>query len=59
MGVEVIGLGSFLLIMLLQLIESNWNSSLEGFTVVYAIIGATLILVGLETLSLNTRLLPQ
>ena len=55
-GVEVVGLGAFLLlIMLLQLIQSSWNASVEQFAIVYAIIGITLILVGLETLSLNRR----
>ncbi len=56
-GVEVVGLGAFLLlIMLLQLVESNWNPSIEEFAWVYSIIGITLILVGLEILSLNRRL---
>lgn len=55
-GGEIVGLGVFLLlIMLLQLIESNWSLSVEQFAVVFAIIGITLILVGLETLSLNRR----
>ena len=56
-GIEVVGLGAFLIIiMLLQLIESGWNQSIEAFGIVYAIIGFTLILVGLEILSLNKRL---
>ena len=59
-GVEVVGLGAFLLlIMLLQLIQSSWNASVEQFAIVYAIIGITLILVGLETLSLNRGLPTQ
>ena len=59
-GVEVLGLGAFLLlIMFLQLIESNWSSSVEQFAWVYAIIGATGILVGLEILSLNRYLTAQ
>jgi hypothetical protein len=59
-GVEVLGLGAFLLlIMLLQLVESGWNSSVEEFAWVYAIIGITLVLVGLETLSLNRQLPAQ
>ena len=57
-GIEVVGLGVFLLlILMLQLLESNWNHSVEAFDYVYAIIGITLILVGLEILSLN-KLLP-
>ena len=59
-GAEIVGLGAFLLlIMLLQLVESGWNTSVEQFAAVYAIIGITLILVGLETLSLNRRLPTQ
>ena len=56
-GIEIVGLAAFLLfIMLLQLVESNWNPSIEQFAIVYAIIGITLTLVGLETLSLSRRL---
>ena len=56
-GVEIVGLGAFLLlVMLLQLVESSWKASVEQFAIVYAIIGITLILVGLETLSLNRGL---
>ena len=56
-GTEIVGLGAFLLlIMFLQLMESNWSSSVERFAWVYAIIGATGILVGLEILSLNRYL---
>lgn len=56
-GVEIVGLGTFLLlVMILQLVESSWNTSVEQFAIVYAIIGITLILVGIETLSLNRRL---
>lgn len=56
-GVEIVGLAAFLLfIMLLQLIGSSWNANIELFAIVYAIIGITLILVGLESLSLTRRL---
>ena len=59
-GAEIVGLGAFLLlIMLLQLVESGWNASVGQFAAVYAIIGITLIIVGLETLSLNRRLPTQ
>ena len=52
-GTEVVGLGAFLLlIVLLQLLESRFSYAIESFGWVYVIIGATLILVGLETLSL-------
>ena len=52
-GVEVVGLGAFLVaIVLLNLLETNWNPSAVSFGWVYAIIGVTLVLVGLETLSL-------
>ena len=56
-GVEVVGLGAFLLlIMFLQLMESKWSSGVEQFSWVFAVIGATGILVGLEILSLNSYL---
>lgn len=56
-GIEIVGLAAFLLIItLLQLVESGWNASVEQFSIVYAIIGITLILVGLESLSLSRRL---
>lgn len=59
-GVEVVGLGAFLLLVtLLQLVESSRNTTVEQFAIVYAIVGITLILVGLETLSLNRRLRTQ
>ena len=56
-GVEIVGLAAFLIfIMLLQLVESSWNPSVQQFAIVYAIIGITLVLVGLESLSLSRRL---
>jgi len=58
-GTEVVGLGAFLLLILvLQLRENHFASSIESFGWVYAIIGVTLILVGLETVSL-VRSLPS
>jgi hypothetical protein len=52
-GTEVCGLGGFLLtILTLQLVESHFDLEIEKFAWVYGIIGITLILVGLETLSL-------
>ena len=46
-GIEVMGLGAFLLfILLLQLLEYGWNQIVEKFGWVYVIIGLTLILVG-------------
>ena len=59
-GAEVVGLGAFLLlIMFLQMLESNWNQGVEQFAWVYAIVGATETLVGLEILSLNRKLPSQ
>jgi hypothetical protein len=52
-GVEVVGMGSFLLVILaLQLRESHFNLMTENFGWDYGIVGITLILVGLEILSL-------
>jgi hypothetical protein len=52
-GAEVVGMGSFLLLILvLQLRESHFNLAIENFGWDYGIIGVTLILVGLEILSL-------
>lgn len=56
-GVEVIGLGAFLLILiLLDLLETHWNQGVQNFAWAYAIVGITLILIGLEILSLTRRL---
>lgn len=56
-GWEVVFLGAFLLgIVLLQLDGAGSASSVESFAWVYGIIGVTLILVGLETVSLVRRL---
>jgi hypothetical protein len=52
-GVEVVGMGFFLLVILaLQLRKSHFNLMAESFGWDYGIIGLTLILVGLEILSL-------
>ena len=56
-GVEVIGLGVFLLVLiLLQLIESKGNQSVQNFAWAYGIVGITFVLVGLEILSLTKQL---
>jgi hypothetical protein len=56
-GVELVGLGAFLLLLIaLELREGGGNPTITGFAWVYAIIGITLILVGLETLSLTRQL---
>jgi hypothetical protein len=53
-GYEVVGLGAFLLLIdVLELVESGSAPLVADFSWVYAIIGITLILVGLETLSLT------
>ena len=50
------GLGAFLLlILLLQLLESGWNQIVEKFGWVYVIIGLTLIIDGMEALSLTRQ----
>jgi hypothetical protein len=52
-GTEVVGIGSLLLLVLaLQLKESHFDLLIEKFGWDYLIIGVTLILIGLETLSL-------
>ena len=58
-GTEVVGMGSFLLVILaLQLRASNFNLLIENFGWDYLVIGITLILVGLEILSLIKNLPP-
>ena len=50
-------MGAFLLLLLiLELDETNGNPTVVSFGWVFALIGITLILVGLETLSLTRRL---
>jgi len=56
-GVEVVGLGVYnILVLLLQLRESHGQDFVLGFGWDYAIIGAVLIAVGLELLSLIRHL---
>ena len=56
-GVEVVGLGAFLLLLLaLELGETSSNPTVVGFGWVFALIGITLVLVGLETLSLTRKM---
>jgi hypothetical protein len=55
-GFGILDLGAFLLpIDMLELVESGSASLVASFSWVYAILGITLILVGLETLSLTAR----
>ena len=59
LGTEVLGLGVFLLLVLiLQLREGRLNLLVESFSWDYGIIAGTLVLVGLEILSLVMNL-PQ
>ena len=59
-GFEVVGVGAFVFVLLfLELRESNGNPTVASFGWVFAIIGITLILVGLETLSLTRRLFDE
>jgi hypothetical protein len=52
-GVEVVGLGAFLLaVLILELSESHGLGIVQNFSWDYGIIGTTLILVGSETISL-------
>jgi hypothetical protein len=57
-GVEVVGLGAFLLLILLLELRSVHSTSgiIQGFGWDYGIVGTTLILVGLEILSLIKNL---
>lgn len=56
-GTEVVGLGAFLLVILvLQLRSAYSNNIIQGFGWDYLIVGSTLILVGLEILSLIKNL---
>jgi hypothetical protein len=53
-GIETVGLGAFVLLLLsLELLEAGTNQVVQNFSWVWGIIGFTLILVGLEQLSLN------
>lgn len=56
-GLEVIGLSTFLLaLILLEVFETHWNQVVQNFAWAYAIVGITLVLIGLEILSLTPRL---
>jgi hypothetical protein len=56
-GVEVVGLGLFvILLLLLEAREAGTDQTVQGFSWVWGIVGITLVLVGLELLSLNRRL---
>ena len=58
-GWEVVGIAAFLLVLvLLQLNEAPGVGVVGSFAWVYAIVGITLILVGLETVAL-TRHIPK
>jgi hypothetical protein len=55
-GVEVVGLGAFVLLLLfLELNEAGTNLAVQNFSWVWGVVGITLILVGLELLSLNAK----
>ncbi len=56
-GVEVVGLGLFVIVLLLlEAREAGTDQTVQGFSWVWGIVGITLVLVGLELLSLNRRL---
>jgi hypothetical protein len=56
-GVEVVGLGVFVLFLLfLEYNEAGTNQIVQNFSWVWGIVGITLILVGLEILSLNAKM---
>ncbi len=58
-GWEVVGIAAFLLVLvLLQLSEAPGVGIVGSFAWVYAIVGVTLLLVGLETVAL-TRQIPK
>ena len=56
-GVEVIGFGVFVLFLLfLEYNEAATNQVVQNFSWVWGIVGITLVLVGLELLSLNAKM---
>jgi len=56
-GIEIVGLGAFILLLVyLELTETNNNATVVSFAWVFGIVAITLILVGLETLSVARRL---
>lgn len=59
-GVEVVGFGAFLLLELVLSLRQSQNPSLfQSFSYDYALIGAVLIAVGFEILSLIKQLPPR
>jgi hypothetical protein len=59
-GIEVVGLGTFILFLTyLELTETNNNATVVSFAWVFGIVAITLILVGLETISVVRRLKSQ
>jgi hypothetical protein len=59
-GVEVVGLGAFILLLLfLEAREAGNNQTVQSFSWVWGIVGISLILVGLELLSLIRRQVVQ
>jgi hypothetical protein len=58
-GVEVVGLGAFVLLLAyFELREAGSSGVVESFTWVWAIVGITLALVGLEILALARQIAP-
>jgi hypothetical protein len=56
-GFELVGLGAFLMLLIaLELGQAGGNSTVSSFAWVFVLIGITIVLVGLETLSLTRRL---
>ena len=55
-GIEVVGLGAFVLLLLfLEYSEAGTSQVVQSFSWVWGIVGVTLILVGLEQLSLGRQ----
>jgi len=59
-GIEVVGLGAFVLILAyLEVSETKGNPTVVGFAWVFGIVAISLILVGLETLSVVRKVKPS
>jgi len=59
-GIEVVGLGAFVLILTyLEVTETKSNPTVVGFAWVFGIVAISLILVGLETLSVVRKVKPS
>jgi hypothetical protein len=55
-GAEVVGVGAFVLLLLwAEGRAAGWNSLTVSFGTVFAIVGITLVLVGLEAMWLGSR----